>query len=84
MSEKHFLTKYETHQWVHGISSLDQDQRAAVEEAIAEFAGDGGVSKDELDYKLLRHLRDMRQHGTIGDADYEALERALKELYGES
>ena len=83
MSEKHFLTRRETHEWVRGISSLDQGQRAAVEEAITELAGSGGVSEDELDYKLLRHLREMRGHGTIGTADYAALESALKSLYGE-
>lgn len=84
MPEKHFKTRRETHEWLRGIGSLDLKQRAAVEETMTELAGSGGISKDELDYKLLKRLREMRAHGTIGSSDYEALEDALKSLYSES
>jgi hypothetical protein len=82
MSEKHFLTRREIHEWLREIISLDYAQRAAVEEEMMKFIGNGGISHDELEYKLLRELRAMRDHGKIGSEDYGALEKALRELYG--
>jgi len=83
MSEKHFLTQRELHLWIRSIGSLDHGQRDAVEEEMKKFVGSGGISHDEVDYKLLKELRTMRDHGRIGSSDYAALEAALHELYRE-
>jgi hypothetical protein len=50
---------------------------------MMKFTGSGGISRDELDYQLLKKLRELRDHGAIGSADYSAIEAALKKLYGE-
>jgi hypothetical protein len=83
MSSKHFLTQKEIHLWLRTIPTLDSRQRDCVEREMMKFMGSGGISRDELDYQLLKKLRELRDHGAIGSADYSAIEAALKKLYGE-
>ena len=77
----HFRNRREIHEWLRSISSLDSRQRDAVEQAMVEQIDAGGISKEEVDYKLLKTLRSLRDRGTIGSADYSALETELRALY---
>lgn len=84
MSVRHFTSQHEIHGWLRGVGSLDDREKAAVEEEFMKYNHRGeGMSKDEMQYKLLRELRAMRDHGTIGNSDYAALEAGLLEMYQE-
>ncbi|TAL20603.1 hypothetical protein EPN90_00590 [Patescibacteria group bacterium] len=80
MSKIIFQNRREIHEWLwHKFQYLlDEHKRAAVEEAIAGLLDNGEVTRDEVDYTLVRELRVLRDRHQITAFEYEKIIAALR------